>query len=284
MGLMAILQYVLSAVPLRKTQRNFLTVLLSVFLAVPGRLNVLNLSRYAACSESTIRRWLHRSDPGAIPWGAVHRATVSTAIESGLISPLCVLAIDASFHRKSGQHTAHLGSFWNGCAARTERGIEQSCCALIDVQHRQAFTVDVRQTRTGSEAPSRLEQAADQLDDVLLDLQTVPRLDLAAVVADGNYAKESMVETVTGHGLPFISRFPRNANLKYLYTGEHPRRRGRPKKFDGKVDFSDLQRFDLVSETSTERVWTQVVWSVQWAREVRAVVIQQVGKKGQVTG
>ncbi len=88
-----------------------------------------------------------------------------------------------------------------------------------------------------------------------------------------------MVETVTGHGLPFISRFPRNANLKYLYTGEHPRRRGRPKKFDGKVDFSDLQRFDLVSETSTERVWTQVVWSVQWAREVRAVVIQQVGKR-----
>ena len=89
---------------------------------------------------------------------------------------------------------------------------------------------------------------------------------------------------MTGHGLPFISRFPRNANLKYLYTGEHPRRRGRPKKFDGRVDFSDLQRFDLVSETSTERVWTQVVWSVQWAREVRAVVIQQVGKKGQVTG
>ena len=284
MGLMAILQYVLSAVPLRKTQRNFLTVLLSVFLAVPGRLNVLNLSRYAACSESTIRRWLHRSDPGAIPWGAVHRATVSTAIESGLISPLCVLAIDASFHRKSGQHTAHLGSFWNGCAARTERGIEQSCCALIDVQHRQVFTVDVRQTRTGSDAPSRLAQAADQLDDVLLDLRTIQQLELAAVVADGNYAKELIVETVTEHGLPFISRFPRNANLKYLYTGEHPRRRGRPKKFDGKVDFSDLQRFDLVSETSTERVWTQVVWSVQWAREVRAVVIQQVGKKGQVTG
>ncbi len=41
---------------------------------------------------------------------------------------------------------------------------------------------------------------------------------------------------MTGHGLPFISRFPRNANLKYLYTGEHPRRRGRPKKFDGKLE------------------------------------------------
>ena len=31
-------------------------------------------------------------------------------------------------------------------------------------------------------------------------------------------------------------------------------------------------------------MWTQVVWSVQWAREVRAVVMQQIGEKGQITG
>ena len=81
--------------------------------------------------------------------------------------------------------------------------------------------VDVHQTRTGSEAPSHLEQAADQLDDVLLDLQTVAQLDLAAVVADRNYVKAPIVETVMGHGLPCVSRFLCNANLKYLYTGEH---------------------------------------------------------------
>lgn len=281
---MGILQHVLWVVPLRTTQRTFLTVLLRVFLAVPGRLNALNLARYASCSESTIRRWLHRDDPGAIPWGSLQLATVTTALESGLMSPLCILAIDASFHRKSGQKTEHLGSFWNGCASRVERGIEQSCCALIDVQHRQAFPIHVRQTRTGSDDPGRLEQATDQLDEVLLDLRTAPQIQLAAVVADGNYAKEPVVETVTGQGLPFISRLPRNANLKYLYDGDHPRRRGRKKKFDGKVDFSDLQRFDWVSETRAERVLTRVVWSVKWKRQLRVVVVQWLGKTGKVTG
>lgn len=65
-GLLGILEHVFQSTPLRRTQRQFLTVVLSVFLAVPGRLNALNLSRYAGCSDRTIRRWLHRTDEGAI--------------------------------------------------------------------------------------------------------------------------------------------------------------------------------------------------------------------------
>lgn len=50
---MSILQHVLDEVPLRKTQRNFLIALLNVVLAVPRRLNALNLSRYSLGYKSS---------------------------------------------------------------------------------------------------------------------------------------------------------------------------------------------------------------------------------------
>lgn len=59
-GLLSILEHVRRGTTLRQ-----LTVVLSVFLAVPGRLNAVNLSRYTGCSDRTIRRWLHRTDKGA---------------------------------------------------------------------------------------------------------------------------------------------------------------------------------------------------------------------------
>ena len=283
-GRVGILERFLDGVSLRKTQRTFLVVVLGVFLAVPGRLNAQNLSRYASCSEKTIRRWLHRDDEGAMPWWSLQMAVITTAIDSGLISPLCLLAIDASFHRKSGKKTENLGSFWNGCAARVERGIEQSCCALIEVQHRQVFPIHARQTRTSSEALGRMEQAADQLEEVLMDLRAVPQITLAAVVADGHYANGEVVEIVTGHDLPFVSKLPRNANLKYVYTGEPLKRPGRQKKFDGKVKFDNLTGFEVVSETPSQRILTQVVWSCHWKRELRVVVIQHLNSAGTVTG
>ena len=116
-----------------------------------------------------------------------------------------------------------------------------------------------------------------------MDLRAYPQIDLAAIVADGDYANISVVETVTGHGLPLVSKLPRNANLKYLYIGEHLKRRVRKKKLEGKVDFSDMKRFEVISETPTERL-TQVVWGCHWKRELRVVVLQQLDLVGTVTG
>ncbi|WP_168733340.1 transposase [Deinococcus sp. Arct2-2] len=284
MGLGGVLQHVVQAVKLRKTQRKFFAVVLSVFLALPGRLNALDLSHDASCSDRTIRRWLHRGDEGAVPWWSLQTAAVTTAMQSGLISPLCILAIDASFHQQSGTKTAHLGPFWNGCATRVERGIEHACCALIKVQHRHIFPLHARQTRTDSEAPGRMEQITDQLEEVLLDLRAPPQIELAAIVADGDDANISVVETVTGHGFPLVSKRPRNANLKSLYAGEHVKRRRQKKTLDGKVNFHDLRRFELVCETPTQRLLSQVVWGCHWRRALRAVVIQQLDSTGTGTG
>jgi len=43
------------------------------------------------------------------------------------------LVIDASFVPKSGQHTYGLDRFWNGSHRRTEKGLEISALAWLDV-------------------------------------------------------------------------------------------------------------------------------------------------------
>lgn len=281
-GLISILQHVLNLVSLRKTQRNFLAVVLSVYIAVPGRHNALNLSRYAGCSDRTIRRWHHRDDDGAIPWWDLQMAAVNTAIHSGLVSSLFVLGIDASFQRKSGNKTQNVGSFWNGSTSRSERGMELSCCALIDVQMRQVFPIHAQQTRPKKESSDRLAQYNEQLGAVLSELPRFPAVMLRAVVADGQYAKDLFVNTVTGHGVALVSKLQRNANLKYVYDGPEEQRRGPKRKHDGKVRFDELSRFDVVSENVTERILTQVVWGVQWKRLLRVVVIQVLDHRGHV--
>ena len=281
-GLLSILQHVLNLAPLRKTQRNFLAIILSVYIAVPGRHNALNLSRYAGCSDRTIRRWHHRDDDGAIPWWDMQMAAVNAAILSGLVSPLFVLGLDASFQQKSGNKTQNVGSFWNGSTSRSERGMELSCCALIDVQMRQVFPIHVQQTRPKKESSDRLAQYDEQLDAVLSELPRFPRIMLRAVVADGQYAKELFVNTVANHGLALVSKLQRNADLKYVYDGPEEQRRGPKRKYDGKVKFDDLSRFEMVSESATERVLTQVVWGVRWKRLLRVVVIQSLDHHGHV--
>lgn len=209
-----------------------------------------------------------------MPWWSLQMAAVVTALHPGhrCVRPPQVREEDRP----------HPGAFWNGCTARVERGIEHACCALIKVRHGQIF--HARQTRTGLEAPGRMEQTTDQLEEVLLDLRAHPQTELAAIVADGAYANTSVVETVTGHGFPLVSQLLRNANLKYLYAGEHVKRRGRKKTFDGKVDFHDLRRFELVFETLTQRLLTQIVWGRHGKRERRVVVVQQLASVGTGTG
>ena len=61
---MTILQTILTLAGLPAHQTRVLHALLSVWLAIPGRLNATNSSRCSGWSEKTVRRWFHRP----LPW------------------------------------------------------------------------------------------------------------------------------------------------------------------------------------------------------------------------
>jgi len=69
---MLTLHTLLALVPLRNTQRRFLSLLLMVWLAVPRRLNAAQLSRYSALNEKTFRNWFCTE----LPWMSLHTTLV----------------------------------------------------------------------------------------------------------------------------------------------------------------------------------------------------------------
>ena len=115
-------------------------------LALGGRVNCRNLSRYCAYSERTIARQFRRT----FDWPTFHQHVIQTALapEAEVIA-----AQDASFIPKSGKQTFGLGHFFNGCTSRPERGLEISTLAVVDVTRRGAFTLAVAQTPPGEAVP-----------------------------------------------------------------------------------------------------------------------------------
>jgi IS4 transposase len=62
----------------------------------------------------------------------------------------------------------------------------------------------------------------------------------------------------------------------FLYTGPHPKRRGARRKYDGKVNFQDVSRFEDLGTWQDEphlHLSTAVVWHKTLQRRLRLVVL-----------
>ena len=121
---MTIVKDILKQMPaVKQSQRKFLETLFVTILALRGRVNYRNLSRYCDYTERTISRQFR----GEFDWPAFHQRVISQAIDQDSV---LISAQDASFIPKSGKHTFGLGYFFNSCHGRAERGLEISTLAL----------------------------------------------------------------------------------------------------------------------------------------------------------
>ena len=268
---MDILTQILKRLQLRKCQAMFLQQVVGLILAIPGRINYLNLERYSERSEKSYRNWFEKP----LDWVSVNAEMVVEMQALGLMGKTLVLAVDGSFVSKAGKHTPGLGKFWDGKAGKAMRGLELHSAALIDLEKRQAFVLDARQTPAISEAeaPSRMHAYAQHSVEVVAALPASLRQRLKCVVADALYAKASFVDALRHEGLHVVSKLRVDANLKYLYQGERSKKSGRPQRFDGKVDFKDFSRWQTVQSDKTSVVYTAILYSIALKREVRVVVI-----------
>ena len=114
-------------------------------------------------------------------------------------------------------------------------------------------------------------------------------LGLSYWVGDGFYAKQKVFDTLTGLGGDLITRLRSDANLRYLYTGPKKEGPGRPKQYDGKVDWSDqkglTRRFDEVGRLPDQpqvRILTTVANSPHFQRDLRVVLLIGPDGKEQV--
>jgi hypothetical protein len=254
-------------------QRKFLAVLFATILALRGRVTGRNLSRSCEYSERTIARQFRAS----FDWPDFHQRVMTRALDprSELVS-----AQAASFLPKSGKHTFGLGHFFNGCASRAERGLEISTLAVVDVTRRCAFPLAVAQTPPGkgkatpqpTEDETRLDFYKQQLPDHRHRLP--PAVTYQCV--DGYFAKKKYIDEVVDLQLHPITKLRHDAHCRFLYTGPHPHRRGRKRKYEGKVNFHDLSRFEYLGpleERDHVHLYTALVWHASLKHKLCVVVL-----------
>jgi hypothetical protein len=270
---MTIVKDILKQMPaLGQPQRKFLETLFATFLALRGRVNFRNLSRYCAYSERTMARQFRR----AFDWPTFHQQVMDAALDP---RSEAISAQDASFIPKSGKQTFGLGHFFNGCAGRAERGLEISTLAVVDVTRRCAFTLAAAQTPPGADkTASAQEKEETRVDFYKQQLREhrhrlPPRVKYHCV--DGYFAKKKYIDQVVGLKLYPITKLRCDADCLFLFTKPHPKRRGRRRKYDGKVNFQDLRRFDdlgTMQEAEHLHLYTAVIWHVTLKRRLRVVV------------
>ena len=245
---------------LSKPQQKFLITLFSTILVVCGKVNFTNLSRYSQISERSYRRQFQRSF-NFIKGNAdlIERAIPATARQ--------IIATDCSFVPKSGKATYGIEHFYNGSAGRAEKGLEISVLAIVDVDAKQGYALSVQQT-----PPANPMTETTRIDNYLEHIKaTYPYLpkSIRYVVSDGFYGKIKWVNGVTALKLDVISKLRCDADLRYVYTGVQ-KPRGRHRKYDGKVDLTDVSRMSLVRKLEPNLfLYDVVVWSLSLKRKVR---------------
>jgi hypothetical protein len=269
---MTLVNDILKQMPgLGQPQRKCLATLFVTILVLRGRVNFRNLSRYCDYSERTIARQFREP----FDWPDFHQRVLMTALDpcSELVS-----AHDASFIPKSGKQTFGLGHFFNGCASRAERGLEISTLAVVEVTRRCAFTLAVAQTPPGEDA-TKAAQEETRVDFYKQQLRAHRHRLPSAVTyhcVDGYYTKKKYIDEVVSLDLHAITKLRSDADCLFLYTGPHPKRRGARRKYDGKVNFQDLSRFEDLGTMEDEphlHLYTAVVWHKTLQRRLRLVVL-----------
>ena len=280
---------------------------------VCGKANFKNLIRYGEYSERSgspaTQRTYRRQSQKSVDFSPFHAETIAAAIEP---SKEQIAAIDCSFISKSGKQTWGVDNFYNGSISKSQKGLEISVIAVVDVSAHQAYTLSVKQTATTERRTIPLAQPAakrkrkskskpkpkpkpkpktepvisERVKGYLEQLKTARTVLPVAVkylAADSFYSKKSVVDGVVALDLHLVSKLridkegvwgklpPAHfrANLRYCYT-EEQKPKGAPRKYDGKVDLSDLSRLALSGELADgTKVYRQVVWHVSLNRKIR---------------
>jgi hypothetical protein len=226
--------------------------------------------------------------------------------------------MDCSFIPKSGKASYGLDWFYNGSQSRTQKGLEISVIAVIDVEARRGYSLSVQQTPANLAAcqtkahsqqsitESMIEQARQMLEQLPAKASAGAQVDKTTVdptrmdaylkhlqdsyaylpttlkywVVDGFYSKKKFVDGVVGLNLQVISKLRSDADMRYLYNGVQ-KPRGAKRKYDGKVQLRDLSRLTHVRQLEAGLdLYTLVVWHVSLKRTIRIAAVVDTRKVG----
>ena len=107
---------------------------MKLFMAIPDRINFLQLGRYGCFSEQTYRNLFENETFDRFAFNA-------PIIGKHLTGKRKAIAIDPSYIPKSGHKTPWIGYFWSGCAGDYKRGLEIMGIGVIDIDNHECMTL-----------------------------------------------------------------------------------------------------------------------------------------------
>jgi hypothetical protein len=235
---------------------------LSGIISLRGKVNYTNSSRYSDLNEKTYRRQFAKK----LNFIEFNRIGNKVAIPESAVK---IAAMDCSFVAKSGKKTYGLAQFWNGKQGKAEKGLEISTLAVVDVDYNTAYHVSTRQTP--AESKDGETRVHDYVRHFQKDCYALPE-DVRYVVTDAYYTKKLITNGILESGFDQIGKLRRDANLRYLYTGEQ-KPKGRHKVYDGKVVIGEVDRLEFVGEINGANAYTAVVNCVNLERNIRIVYL-----------
>ena len=279
-SLVSLLTNIGKKIGLNKAHQYFLLHMLELFLSVRTRINFMNLSRHTDLyQELNLRLGFGRF----VDFRALNQAYCQLHCSSRLL-----LAFDLTYLPKAGKATYGAGRYWSGSAQQTLWGLEAGLLSVIDLDNRTAFHLDAMAT------PSKVEREAKGID--LADhytqaiLWACPQLTgMSAYIAlDAYFAKKTVIERLLPH-LHVVCRLRTDADCLYLHPlylhPDRPRgKTGRPKKYDGKVDWTKPEpaHFTLVHQDAQTTIQEAVLYCKFLKRTVRVALCHTLDQKGGV--
>ena len=255
---------------LHKPQREFIISVLWLFLSIKGEINFLQLARYGQKGEQHFRRqFAERFD----------FAGFNAELIKSCASKHLVLALDPTHLPKSGKKTYGKDFFWSGCAGAVKPGMEFNGIAAVDIENHTAMHLEAQQTPPHE----YLKKYGITLFDWYLSLvgQVVKKQPgiSSHLCADAYFSREPFVSGLKRLGIHLISRLRDDAVMFYPFQGKLSGKKGRPTKYEGKVnlDAMDLKHFTLVQETDSCQVFSATVWVKAFHRKVALVVCESKG-------
>jgi hypothetical protein len=260
---------------LNKCRINFMLHMLSLYLTVKGRINFLQMQRYGTYREATYRNNFKKE----FDFETFNRINIEQHS-----SPERVVVFDPSYISKSGKHTYGVGKFYSGCAQRPEWGLEIGELAIVDVVNQTALHYYWEQTPNKLTLQAKKQTFIDHYASLLTSRMDKLTQLASHLVVDGYFAKKTFFgKVLVGQNhLPLITKLRNDAALYYLYQGPPTGKPGRPKFYDGKVDWKQLDPCHWTQHQAKEdtQVFSAKIYSKSLQRKLKVVCVQTLKADG----
>lgn len=247
-------------------------LLVVLFISIKGRINFLQLERFSGRCESGFRYLFERG----FDFLSFNKSLIQMNVKGKT-----ALAFDPSYISKAGKKTPGVGYFWSGVAGRAKWGLEFCGLAVLDISRKTAFHLFGFQTIDLNDEETLIQFYVRKLLERKESLLQISKY----LVADAYFSKSTFIEPFVQAGFHVISRLRDDADLQYIFTGEQKKGRGRKRKYDGKIDFKELnsKHAKLVSELEDEKIYSMEVHSKSLNMNLNIVIVYTKGSKGKWT-